>query len=309
VKIAVTGANGFIGRHLTRLLLGEGHAVRILSRRGAGPAGAQVHAGTLGEDPPEAFLPFVSDADLLVHCAGEVSDSGRMERVHVQGTADLLAAASGRIGRWVQLSSVGAYGAVRSGTVLEDHAERPKGAYEESKARADALVLAAAQSGALSAAILRPSIVIGPDMPNQSVRAMAALIRRRLFFFIGAPGASANYVHVEDVARALAFLATDPRRPSGIFNLSGWSTIEAFAGALARAEGRAEPKLRLPEGPVRLAARLGGWIPHFPLTPSRIDALTSRARYPAAKLEQLGFALRYSADEAAAASATAWGLA
>jgi nucleoside-diphosphate-sugar epimerase len=306
VKIAVTGANGFIGRRLTEQLVGSGHEVRILSRRGADLKGVDVHVGTLGSDPARAFFPFLEGADVLIHCAGVVDDVRRMEPVHVLGTRDLLAAAEGRVSRWVQLSSVGAYGRVRAGVVLEDHPQRPSGPYEETKARADALVLAASDAGVISAAVLRPSIVIGPEMPNDSVRGMAAAIRHRQFFFIGRPGASANYVHVEDVARALAFLATDKRRPSGVFNLSGWSTIEAFAAALARAGGSVEPKLRLPELPVRLAVRLAGWIPHFPLTGSRIDALTNRARYPAARLEEIGFEPRYSADQAAAETAAAW---
>jgi nucleoside-diphosphate-sugar epimerase len=306
LKIAVTGASGFIGRHLIPLLAAEGHQLRILSRRGSGPEGVEVHRGVLGSDPPERFVPFVRGAEILIHCAGEIGDAARMEAVHVRGAADLLAAADGALGRWVQLSSVGAYGPVRSGIVDEDMPQRPVGPYEETKAQADALVLAAARGGAFSAAVLRPSIVIGPDMPNSSVRQMAGAIRRRLFFFIGRPGASANYVHVDDVARALAFLATAPHEVSGLFNLSAWSTIEDFAAALARAGGTPAPTRRLPERPVRLAARLAGWIPGFPLNSSRIDALTGRASYPSARLERHGFALLYGADEAAAAVAAQW---
>jgi len=287
---AVTGGGGFIGRRLVARLRGEGHEVRLLKRADA----------ELGRDGPDRFAPLLGGADLLFHCAGEVRDGSRMHAVHVQGTRDLLDAATGRVGRIVHLSSAGAYGPVRDGVIDETRPLRPVGPYEETKARADEMVA----ESPIPSAVLRPSIVFAEDMPNDSLRQLAGAIRRGLFFFVGAPGASANYVHADDVAEALLLLGR--LDVGGAFNLSDWTTIEAFAAALARGIGAREPRRRLPESVARAAAGAGRVLPRFPLTASRIDGLTNRARYSSARLEGLGFAFARPLEAAVEATAEAW---
>jgi nucleoside-diphosphate-sugar epimerase len=276
--IAITGGNGFIGRHLVRRHVDGGDRVRVLTRRAEVPHGAERFAGDLANIPRAV----VDGADVLYHCAGEIRDAEAMHRVHVDGTRALLDAAAGNIGRWVQLSSVGAYGARREGVVRETDELRPVGPYERTKAESDALV----EARGIPYTILRPSIVFGADMPNQSLRQLVRMIDRRLFFYIGRPGASANYIHVERVVDALQLCATHEAALGEVFNLSDYLTLEEFVNAIAAALGRSEPKLRLPEWPVRLAAR----IPKLPLTQPRIDALTTRASYPATKIvTRLGY--------------------
>lgn len=304
--IALTGANGFIGRHLANRLTGQGYDVRLLSRTGRGQPACTTYTARLGVDPAERLIPFVDGADALVHCAGEIADPASMEATHVGGTRDLLAAARGRVGHWVQLSSVGVYGPVRDGVVTEQTPLRPAGPYEVTKAASDALVLEAAGSGGMTASILRPSIVFGADMPNASLRQMARAIRKGHFFFIGKPGASANYVHVDRVAEALDFCMTAPSARGRIFNLSDWTSMERFAGALAQGLGCRAPRRRLPEPLARLAARVGTMLPRFPLTPARVDALTGRARYPAVRLNEAGFPSSGMIEEDARALGAAW---
>jgi nucleoside-diphosphate-sugar epimerase len=220
-----------------------------------------------------------------------VRDPSRMRAVNVDGTRALLHLADGRIGRWVQLSSAGVYGRHRDGAVVEETPLAPVGLYEETKAEADALVLEAARERRLaSAVILRPSIVFGEGMPNQSIFQMARAIDRGLFFFIGARGASANYVHRSNVVDALVLCGTSPEADTRVYNLSDWCTIEDFAGAIADALGRRRPSLRLPEPPVRAAVRAIGRLTELPLTESRVDALVNRSRYPIARIQrELGY--------------------
>jgi nucleoside-diphosphate-sugar epimerase len=75
-----------------------------------------------------------------------------------------------------------------------------------------------------------------------------------------------------------------------VYNLSDWCTIEDFAGAIAAALGRPRPSLRLPERPVRAAARMLGRLARLPLTESRVDALVNRCRYPIGCIQrELGY--------------------
>jgi nucleoside-diphosphate-sugar epimerase len=138
--------------------------------------------------------------------------------------------------------------------------------------------------------MLRSSIVFGPDMPNPSLRQLAAMVRRGLFFFIGAPGATANYVHVDNVVAALMLCGTAPRAAGQIYNLSDCRSFEDFIAAIAATCGVPIPTRRLPEPLVRALAATFGWLPRNPLTQARIDAMTGRASYPVDKIAaQLGY--------------------
>lgn len=286
--VAITGGTGFIGRKLVMRHLAHGHKVRVLSRKNAvEPSATLCSGGLLNQDELRSF---VDGADILYHCAGEIRDQARMHAVHVKGTQHLIDAASGRIGRWVQLSSVGAYGRQRAGVVTEQTELHPIGTYEVTKVLSDGLVRVAAQGGAFEHVILRPSNVYGSEMSNQSLFGLIGMIQRGRFFFIGLPGASANYIHVDNVAEALMLCGTKPQANDRLFNLSDHRTLETFVDVIADELGRPSPQLRLPEWSVRLPSALLGGIPGFPLTGSRVDALTGRAIYSTASIErELGY--------------------
>jgi nucleoside-diphosphate-sugar epimerase len=286
--VAITGGTGFIGRKLVVRHLAQGHEVRVLSRRTDVEPGAKLYAGDLSTS--DVLRSFAGGVDVLYHCAGEIRDESRMHAVHVDGTQNLIEAARGRIERWVQLSSVGAYGRQREGIVTEQNEPQPLGTYEVTKVLSDRLVSAASHGGAFEHATLRPSNVYGAEMSNQSLFGLINMIRRGRFFFVGTPGASANYIHVDNVVEALVLCGTKPEANGRLFNLSDHCTLETFVAVIAESAGRLPPHFRLPEWSVRLLVKLLGSIPGFPLTGSRVDALTGRAVYSIERIEQeLGY--------------------
>ncbi len=292
---AITGGTGFIGRNLAGLHLAAGDRVRVLSRRAAPdlPSGSAVYQGDLADEQSDLH-PFVADADVLYHCAGEIRHTQQMRGLHVEGTRRLLVAASGRVGRWVQLSSVGVYGPRRTGAINESAPIAPSGEYERTKAESDRLV---GVSG-IPYCILRPSIVFGKAMPSLSLRQMITMIDRGLFFFIGKPGASANYIHVRNVVHALQLCATHPQALGKAFNLSDHHSLEEFVGMLAAALGKTPPRLRLPEWLPRAAAATMRWLPGFPLSASRVDALTNRSHYPIERAQkEIGYVHQVSMQQ------------
>jgi nucleoside-diphosphate-sugar epimerase len=287
VRVGITGASGFIGSALVRRHLERGDVVCCLTRRPGRPhAGVRCVEGDL-ERPDDRLVRFADGLDVLYHCAGEVIDTARMQAVNVDGVRALLSAAAGRIGRWVQLSSAGVYGPHRTGVISEDTEVAPANVYERTKAEADALVIdAGCRQAIASHVVLRPSIVFGAGMSNRSIAHLIRTIERGLFFFVGAPGASANYIHVANVADALVRCGTLPAAAGRTYNLSDWCTIEDFAGAIADALGRARPRLRVPELPIRCAVRLANRLVTLPLTESRVDALVNRSRYAVGRIQQ-----------------------
>ena len=308
--IAITGGTGFIGKHLVLENLKSGNAVRVLTRRSAHaadlPDAVKLYRGDLTNDIK--ILPgFVDGADVVFHCAAENRNGNHMYRVNVQGTRNLLDAASNRVGHWVQLSSVGVYGRCRDAVITEESPLRPVGAYAETKAEADRLVTEATTRHGVHCTILRPSIVFGPDMPNRSLMELAAMIKRRLFFFVGAEGASANYIHVKNVIEALMRCAHVQHDRGRVYNLSDWCTFEKFVEIIAHCVGKTTPKLRLPEQPVRWIVRILEVVPGMPLNSSRIDALVDRCKYPSTRIEQeLHYTHKISMEEGIRESIASW---
>ena len=298
--IAVTGGTGFIGRALVNVHVEHGDQVRVLSRRQQeSPAfdAIKVYRGEL-ESPVDILAQFVDGVDVLYNCAGEIRDQDKMYDVHVAGTKNLCAAAFGKIGQWVQLSSVGAYGTRVNGMVTEETPLNPIGTYEATKTESDQIVMNASQEGAFTCSILRPSNVYGADMSNQSLFQMIAMIKKGHFFFIGQPGASANYVHVNNVVEALMLCGGAPASRGRAFNLSDHRTMEVFVAVIADELGCPTPKLRLPERPIRWLSRLFELKQGFPLTASRIDAMTTRSVYTIRRIQnELGYAHRITMEE------------
>jgi nucleoside-diphosphate-sugar epimerase len=305
--VAVTGGTGFVGTGLVHAHLARGDEVRVLTRREAASShsGARLFRGDLADaDIPTGFI---AGADVLYHCAGELRDETRMQAVHVESTRRLLEQATGSVDRWVQLSSVGVYGPRREGTITEETSQAPVGTYERTKAESDTLVRAASRGGALDAVILRPSNIFGAGMPNQSLFALFDAVDRGLFFFVGPKGASANYIPVENVVDALLLCGTSRAAAGEVFNLSAFTVLEDFIGMIAAALGKVPPRLRLPRMPLRAAAAVLSFVPGWPLTVSRVDALSGRAVYSTEHIEsKLGYRLRVSVPDALRLTVAQW---
>ncbi len=271
-------------------LLASGHRVRLLSRRppeGRLTGKVEWHHADLAGGDADALLRFVDGADTVYHCAGEVREVARMESTNRDGTERLARLAAGRIGRWVQLSTAGVYGNPRCGTIDEQTSPGPEDAYEASKLHGDEALIAVGAGAGMPWTVLRPTIVFGRNMPNSSMRGLVEAIWRGRFFYIGSGKAVLPYVHVDDVVEALVLQGSHGCAPGQVFNLSDDVTLDEFVVEVCRLSGCRPPALRLPETPVRAAAAALQFIPGFPLTPSRIDALTRTARYPADKIRQL----------------------
>ncbi len=289
--VAVTGGSGFIGRQLVRSLISRGDRVRVLTRKKTFPiTGVEIVVGDL-LGPGTNLSAFVNNVDVLYHCAGELYDISIMQALHVNGTQSLIHAAEGNVRHWVQLSSVGAYGHCRSGRISENSSESPLNEYELTKTKADSIV----RCSNLSYSILRPSIVFGDSMTNQSLFQMVKMIRKGVFFYIGAPGAIVNYVHIDDVVASLIECGTKPGACGNTYNLSQSITIEEMVEAIGEGLVARCNFLRLPQSLVRMIVWLMQAVPRFPLTKSRVDALTGHCVYDSSRIEgQLGFRFQNS---------------
>jgi nucleoside-diphosphate-sugar epimerase len=292
--IAITGATGFIGKRLALSCLENGDEVRILTRKKTSnlsfPADVKIYNGDLVSDEKDLAL-FLKNADILYHCAAEIKDESKMFEVNVKGTEKLIQIAKGRVKHWIQLSSTGIYGPLMSGDVSENQKINPTNEYERSKAESDKLVIDAAFAGFFSFSILRPSNVFGGDMRNQSLFQLIKAVDKGIFFFIGRKGANANYIPVENVVHALILIGKEQKAKGNIYNISDAVTLETFVGYITEFLHKPVPKVRFSLLLMKTLGFFGNFIPKFPLTLSRVNALTNRTTYKNDLIvEHLGYA-------------------
>ena len=240
LKLAITGATGFVGARLLDAALSGGHHVRALTRRPQPPLdGVTWVHGAL--DRAASLDALVEGADAVIHVAGVVNSpvTAGFEAGNVIGTGAMLGAAEkAGIARFVHVSSLAAR-------------EPRLSLYDASKARAEALVAASP----LATAIARPPAIYGPgDRELLEMFKMAA----RGVVLLPPPG-WLSLLHVDDLARLLLALAA-PAAPSGLTvepddgHSGGWAHDE-FADLLGAAVGRKVRTVSMPQLVMAAAAR------------------------------------------------------
>jgi len=273
MTIALTGASGFVGRHLVATLLERGHRVRALARdRGKAARTLPIHRIELilGDVfDAQAMRDLTDGADALIHLIGirrEAPGGVTFQRLHVDATASALSAASeAGVRRYLHMSALG----VRPDAVAD---------YHRSKYEAECLV----RDSSLAWTIFRPSVILGADgefmeMARGWVRGQA-MPKRFLPYFRKPPrrvqgqiihdetdSASLQPIDVEDVASAFASALERDEAIGEVYPLGGpdvmtWpQLLESIRDATPGAKPGIKPK-GVPVNLARAAATFFGWL-------------------------------------------------
>lgn len=257
MKVLITGANGFLGSWLTRRLCEEGHTVSVLVRPTSQLDGIEdlslqkiygdiTDAGSL----QKAF----SSQEVIFHLAGliayKAADRPAMERVNVQGTANVLAAMKSHPGqKLVYASSVVAIGAARTSQVILNEnskydLENLNLGYFETKRKAEILVQTACYEDNLQAIIVNPSTIYGAgDAKKGSRKTQIKVAQGRFPFYTGG---GVNVVPVESVINGI-LLAWKKGRVGERYILAGQNyTIRELFQMIADAAGVRAPQKKMP---------------------------------------------------------------
>ncbi len=264
----VTGALGFLGSHVARLLVERGERVRGLDLPGVSAArlaGVEVDVVrgdiTVADDVARAMV----GVSRVVHVAAlyelGTRDPILMERVNVGGTANVLGRAFDLGIPAVHVSSVAALGATGEALVGEDHWSRvaPRSAYEATKRGAHEVARGLIARGA-RLRIAMPATIYGPGDPSMVGRAHAFLMKSPLRIGVR-PGMQLCFVHVADCADGVVRVA-DAGVDGGEYTLAAdVVTLRGWLDAFARASGRSAPRLYLPSSWVDALGRLAAGAP------------------------------------------------
>ena len=256
MKAFITGATGFIGGNLARLLLMDGHQVRALirannDRRNINGLPLEIVEGAL--DNPRQLAEQIAGCEVVFHVAALYSlwakDSAAIYRANVTGTEQILnAARQAQVKRFIHTSSVAAIGVPPAGTSATETTTTTVEAlvsdYKKSKFLAEQAALKAAQNG-LDVVIVNPSTPIGAyDVkPTPTGEIILRFLQNRMPAYVHT---GLNLIDVEDVARGhiLAWQKgrTGERYILGHRNL----TLQEMLHLLATITGKPAPKFAVP---------------------------------------------------------------
>lgn len=198
MRILLTGASGFIGRHLQSALLAEGHEIVCVSRHAPKQANGRLsylHADFSQDTDKSVWLARLRDVDVVINAVGIFKEKGgqTFSALHTAAPCALFAACadSDTVRLVIQVSALGA----------DQQAETP---YHLSKKAADDFLAGLP----LRAFIVQPSLVYGKE--GHSARLFKTLASMPFTLRFGSAAQLVQPVHVDDVAAAIAALVRQP---------------------------------------------------------------------------------------------------
>lgn len=235
MKVLVTGADGFIGSHLTEALVRRGHDVRAFvlynsfGSRGwldhAGPDvldALEIVAGDVRD--PHGAREAVAGCSAVLHLAALIAipfsyrSPDAYVETNVRGTLNLLQAARDcGVERFIQTSTSEVYGTARSVPIDESHPLQGQSPYAATKIAADQIAYSFYASFGLPVVIVRPFNTYGP---RQSARAVIPTI-------------------ITQLAAGLRCIELGSLTPTRDFSYVG-DTVDGFMAALGSNEGLGE---------------------------------------------------------------------
>ncbi|MHB0915528.1 MAG: complex I NDUFA9 subunit family protein [Thermoleophilia bacterium] len=257
MKVFITGATGFVGKHLARRLIDGGHQLKCLATSTSGAdadllrtMGAEVVTGDILDAASVADA--AAGSEVVIHLVGIIFErrGATFEEIHVNGTMNALAAASVAGARqYIHMSALGTGPDAGS-------------AYFQTKWAAEERV----RASGLDYTIFRPSTIIGPG--GEFINMLMGQVRRTPFIPVIGNG---NYlmqpVSVFDVAACFTNSINNPRAINQVFELGGpdQMTYNEMMETIFRVMGKRRIRTHIPVFMVKPVAYIGERLMSKPL--------------------------------------------
>lgn len=271
MKVLLTGAKGFLGKYLLSEMIVQQIQVDIVGR-----TAENTFQCDLAKDSLE--LPSDASYDMVVHNAGKAhfvpqneAEGKEFYDVNVGGTEKLLEAILSLKNKpkcIVFVSTVAVYGLELGENIDETAPLLGSTPYAKSKIMAEEMIQTWCASNGVNCVILRLPLVVGENAPG-NLGAMEKAIRKGYYFRLGTGNARRSMVNAVDVAKLIPSLIV----MNGVYNLTdglhrSFAEMDTF---LAQKHGKAVKKIPVWMG--KWAAKLGDFIPGFPLNTYRLGKL------------------------------------
>lgn len=293
MRVLITGAGGFIGRHVAAHAADRGWEVRAMVRRaGLDLSGVEIVRHDLRD--MQGLAPLLTGVDAVIHCAGSLGRTvAEQESDTIAGTKHLIGAmADAGVARMILFSSMAVYDyrALPAGETLTeaspvDQQSGARGAYPAAKRKQEEAVTTAAD---LRWTILRPGLVFGRDRTWFAHLGMQ--LSKRLWVTFAGKG-ELPLTYVENCAAAAVDALTAAGSQGRIVNIvdDGLPTRRDYVAALAAHAAPVPRVLDIPWPLLSSGARVAWGVAHGILRdaieppgvlhPARLDARCKPLRY------------------------------
>jgi UDP-glucose 4-epimerase len=243
--VLVTGANGFVGRHLTPILSSKGWLVRR-AVRSYSPTGDEVTIGSIG--PSTDWADAVNGAQIVVHLAArvhQVNEESAIDlyrAVNTEGTLQLArSAANAGVKRFIFVSTMLVNGSCTDGRApfCENDAFSPRGVYGLSKAEAEIGLAQIAANTPMKITIIRPPLVYGPGAVG-NFRLLVRAVQLGIPLPFGSVRNRRAFVSIQNLASFIANRLSSDDNHFKVFLVADKEQVSTaeFVRKLARAMNR-----------------------------------------------------------------------
>ncbi|MCK5707317.1 MAG: NAD-dependent epimerase/dehydratase family protein [Candidatus Aureabacteria bacterium] len=297
MNILVTGATGFIGRHLVEELATSSEDIiycivrntkksKLIEKFGVN----LIYADITDEKSLLKSLP--EKIDVIYHCAGYVSNKNRenLHKVNVLSTKYLCQfALINNVKRFIHVSSIAPVLGNADILLTEDLPYNPTNPYGESKAEAEKIVIDYRKKG-LKVSVIRPCMVYGEGEPH-ALNKLLTLLKYRLFPLVDHGKNKFHLVYVKNVVDALIFSARSEKCLEGTFYIADKEILtskEVFSTMSQALNAR---------NPFELPSFLTSFLFCLPYFGSKLKKVYKDRIYSTSSLQSAGFTFRYPAKE------------
>lgn len=278
MKILLTGANGFLGKHIVEGFKGN-FQIATLSRNEAN------YSISLDKEVPD----FLETFDLVIHAAGKAhsiprttEEEDEFYKVNVLGTLNLLRGLekSGMPKQFVFISSVSVYGQETGNHIKESSNLSAEDPYGLSKIEAEKIIAEWCKTNSIVCTILRLPLLVGKNPPG-NLGAMLNGIKKGYYFNIDGGKARKSMVLAKDVAVFIRQSASY----GGIYNLTDTKhpSFSELSFAISGKESR-----NMPLSIANIVGKVGDYIGNkSPITTSKVKKITSDLTFDDSKAKEL----------------------
>jgi nucleoside-diphosphate-sugar epimerase len=294
LRIAITGAHGFVGRELCTVVQKHGCDVLGIGRQGVndspsledGPGWQRILTGA------QAVVHLAARAHVLQETAARPLDEFR--KVNVEGAMCVArAAVAAKVRRFVFVSSIGVLGNESAAEAFcENTLPRPVEPYAISKHEAEQGLKGLAEESGLELVIVRPPLIYGPQVKGNFLR-LLRLAAAGIPLPLGAVNNRRSFVGVTNVSEVLFLCAVRPLGAERLFVVSDGHDVSTpeLLGMLAARMRRPNRVFRFPTAPLRLLASAVGRAAEYRRLTSdlRVDSRLVRSVFgwqPSKSLEE-----------------------
>jgi dihydroflavonol-4-reductase len=254
MNILVTGGTGFIGSHLARALVTNGHDVRCLVRKISDLQRLQdltielAYGDILDTNSIDRAL---NGIDAVYHLAGILGSWGLADEtywaINFQGTKNMLQAATRHnVGRFIHCSTAGVTGPAAVIPQDESFPYNPSNIYELTKAEAEKLALRFYSDNGLPVVVIRPEFIYGPG--DRHTFGLFKTIQQHAFILIDGGRAFWHPTYIDDLTYGFQCALENPGAIGQVYIIAGdrYISIHDLSQIIADGLGVSRPRASIP---------------------------------------------------------------